>query len=85
MKKGVKVINEVMKGGDKQMQTLTDYIKALHEDIEYVVVLGERTHWIFSTDSEVIDQAWSDTMDVVEVVSETDYSVVVRVAYGWDA
>jgi hypothetical protein len=67
------------------MQTLTDYIKALHEDIDSVIVLDEHTHWIFDIASEDICQDWSDTRTVVEVVSETCYSVVVRVAYGKDA
>lgn len=58
--------------------TLTEYVKGLSTDVEYIVVLDKSTHWIFDLRIEDISTKWSDTKTIT-VVSEKDYSVVVRV------
>ena len=58
--------------------TLTEYVKGLSTDVEHIVVLDKNTHWFFDLKIEDISTKWSDTKTIT-VVSEKDYSVVVRV------
>lgn len=60
------------------MKTLTDFVNGLNENVSTLVVIGERSHWIFNNDDE-IDKGWADCFDIEEVVSEKATSVIVKV------
>ena len=62
------------------MTTLTQIIEALSENIKTLVVIGERTHYIF-TDTDNIEVGWSDLFKFEKIVSTNYNSLIVEVSY----
>ena len=60
--------------------TLTAYIEALDKNIETVVAITDRTHYIF-TDKDTIEMGWANLFFVKEIVSTNYNSVVIRLTY----
>lgn len=58
--------------------SLTEFINNLNDKVETLVVIGERSHWIFNNTDE-IEGSWADFFEVVEVVSERVTSMIVKV------
>lgn len=65
------------------MKTLTEFIRELKETVSTVVLIGERTHWIFNNDDE-ISQGWAERFEVVEILSENNSSIIARIKYCWN-
>lgn len=63
--------------------TLVEYVNKLDNEVETFVVIKERGHEIFNND-DAIDEGWAECFDVVEIVSETKTSVIIRVKYNWN-
>lgn len=61
------------------MKTFADAVRNLNEEVQTVVAIGSRTHWIF-TENDEIDEAWAESFEVTEVVSETKTSVIFRIS-----
>ena len=61
------------------MKTFADAVRNLNEEVSTVVAIGNRTHWIF-TENDEIDEAWAESFEVTEVVSETKTSVIFRIS-----
>lgn len=61
------------------MKTFADAVRNLNEDVQTVVAIGNRTHWIF-TENDEIDEAWAESFEVTEIISETKTSVIFRIA-----
>ena len=62
---------------------LINFIEKLKKSIDTVVLVGERTHWIF-TDGDEISAGWAENFKVVEIISENSTSVIARINYKWD-
>lgn len=70
------VLREVTK-----MQSLYDFIiSSLSKDIQTVIVINDRTHYIFH-DGDEIEAGWALLYNVDEIVSENSNSVIVKVKY----
>ena len=64
------------------MTTLTQFIEALPSWVKTLVVINERTHYIFTDTSEdTIQAGWSDLFKFEKIVSENYYSMIVEVKY----
>ena len=53
---------------------------AIAKQLEYIVLINDRTHYIFSH-KDVISEGWAMLYKVKEVVSENYNSVIVRIEY----
>lgn len=57
---------------------LVDFVNNLNESVEYLVCIGERTHWVFSSNDE-IEREWAECFEVVEIVDETRTSIIIKI------
>lgn len=63
------------------MQSLYDFIiGSLSKNVQTVIVINERTHYIFN-DGDEIEAGWALLYNVDEIVSENYNSVIVKVKY----
>lgn len=63
------------------MTSLLEFIEAaLAKRLETIVLIHDRTHYIF-TDGDIISEGWALLFDVVEVISETHNSVIAKIEY----
>jgi hypothetical protein len=53
---------------------------AYAKQIKTIVLINDRTHYIFS-DGDVIDEGWANLYRVSEVVSENYNSVIAKIVY----
>lgn len=60
--------------------SFTAYIEALDKNIETVVAITDRTHYIF-TDKDTIEYGWANLFVVKEIISTNYNSVVVQLEY----
>lgn len=60
--------------------SFTAYIEALDKNIETVVAITDRTHYIF-TNNDTIEIGWTDLFVVKEIISINHNSVIVRLEY----
>ncbi len=59
---------------------LVEFIQSLKENIETVVAISERTHYIFNSDDE-LSIGWAQLFDVVEIISQNATSIIIKIKY----
>lgn len=62
------------------MTNLAQYIETLKDNIDTVVAISNRTHYIFNS-KDVIEIGWAMLFEIVEIVSVNHHSVIVKVKY----
>ena len=60
--------------------SLLEFLNAVRKQIETVVLINDRTHYIFN-DGDVIEEGWANLYCVSEVVSKNYNSMIVRIVY----
>lgn len=60
---------------------LLEFLEAAYaKQVETIVLINDRTHYIFS-DGDVIEEGWANLYRVSEIVSENYNSVIAKIVY----
>jgi hypothetical protein len=63
------------------MTTLLEFLEAAYvKQIETIVLINDRTHYIFN-DGDTIEEGWANLYYVSEIISENYNSVIAKIKY----
>ena len=60
--------------------SLLEFLNAVRKQLETVVLINDRTHYIFN-DGDVIEEGWASLYYVSEIVSKNYNSMIVKIVY----
>ena len=60
--------------------SLLEFLNAVRKQLETVVLINDRTHYIFN-DGDVIEEGWASLYYVSEIVSKNYNSIIVKIVY----
>lgn len=60
--------------------SLLEFLNAVRKQLETVVLINDRTHYIFN-DGDVIEEGWASLYCVSEIISKNYNSIIVRIVY----